>query len=121
MENENIEVDKTCKFVFVVNGDVGLVISGPLSGIGMTVVECLKNNPEIVKIETAELNSLGSNIAFNFINDGNVNYTLEIPPYGPTDRWIACLSSNPQIIEVEGANPVRAGWVYDGVQFSPRS
>jgi hypothetical protein len=114
MEDETIEVVRN-KFVFVVDGDVGMIVLVNPNGEQLKQVNCLRNNPEIVEVEQGE----GDVVVFDFINDGVVNSTMDFPNTPAMARFIACLRSNPTILEVEPSNPVRSGWTYDGTDFRP--
>jgi len=113
MEDETIEIVRN-KFVFVVDGDVGMVVLVNPNEEQTKQVNCLRNNPEIVEVE-----QVGDDVVvFNFINDGVVNSTMDFPNTPDMARFIACLRSNPTILEVEPSNPVKSGWTYDGTNFS---
>ena len=101
------------KFAFVVDGDVGLVVTvGPHEN-QLKEANCLRNNPEIVEVEP----DAGDLAKFNFINDGVVNWVATLPNVLVSERFAACLRSNPTIIEVSASNPVRSGWKYNGTDF----
>ncbi len=110
----------TYKFVFVVEGDVGMFLTLPPNPEQMQHVNCLRNNPEIVEVEQDSTSRYATfPVKFNFVNDGVVNYEMEFPNIPAFQRYIACLRSNPTVIEVEFSNPVRAGWTYDETGFHP--
>ena len=110
MENNTL-----AKFVFIVEGDVGMQLVPANNEFGPPAVACLRSNPTIVEVEPLPNQAA----KFNFVVDGNVGLSLDIPIHPTNGRWIACLRSNPQIIEVPVDSPIAAGWTYDGVEFHP--
>lgn len=114
MQEENLETFRY-KFVFVIDGDVGMTLILNPHEDQLKRTTCLRNNPEIVEVEP----NAGDIAKFNFVNGGVVNYTLDFPDSPTYERYIACLRSNPTIMEVPLTHPVRSGWTYDGTDFLP--